>query len=103
MPALSHDALNLNTAQVGKDHGLLERLAAEALSDYGLTTCCALLIRYENSGPATSTLAAKAQQVLEDWGLERRAAFRQARQLWFAGYRPSLDAAPVGSGSDVEA
>ncbi|MCE2836923.1 MAG: DUF3288 family protein [Cyanobium sp. 49614_E6] len=88
-------------AQIAHDSDLLDRLAAQPLTDQGLTECCRLIVRYENHAP-TSDLAARAQQQLEAWGLERREAFRRARTLWFNGFRPALDAtALVGSGADT--
>lgn len=89
-------------AQIGHDQQLLEALANQPLSDYGLTTCCRLIMRYENTGPGTSDLARTAQAQLETWGLDRRKAFAASRKLWASGYRPELDqAAQVGSGADA--
>jgi hypothetical protein len=90
-------------AQWPHDQQLLDRLADQALSDEGLTVCCRLIMRYENTGPATSALARQAQEQLEAWGLDRRKAFFNCRKLWASGYRPALEATATGSGADVNA
>jgi hypothetical protein len=90
-------------AQIGHDQQLLNRLVGQPLSDEGLTVCCRLIMRYENTGPATSELARQAQGQLETWGLDRRKAFFNCRKLWASGYRPALEDTATGSGADVNA
>lgn len=90
-------------AQFASDQRLLEALQDQPQSDHGVTLCCRLVLRYENTGIGSQELARAAQDQLAAWGLDRRRAFALARQLWFSGYRPPLDCVPVGSGADVAA
>jgi hypothetical protein len=92
--------LELDPAVRRADQQRLDQLQQQGLSDQGLTDCCRLVIRYENT-PAHA-LAEQALAILSGWGLERRAAFRQARKLWFSGFRPGAisEELQVGSGAD---
>lgn len=90
-------------AQFQHDQQLLDQLQSQPLSDAGLTVCCRLIMRYENTGPRSSELAKQAQALLLQWGLDRRSAFFKARKLWSSGYRPTLEDDLVGSGADAAA
>lgn len=90
-------------AQFASDQRLLDALQGQPQSDHGVCLVCRLIQRYENCGPGSEPLFRQATAQLKAWGLDRRRAFALARQLWFSGYRPPLDCAPVGSGADVAA
>lgn len=79
-----------SAAQHAADRRLLETLNGQPQSDHGVTLCCRLVLRYENTGAGSQELARAAQEQLAAWGLDRRRAMALARQLWFSGYRPTV-------------
>lgn len=85
-------------AQVSVDNALLDRLLACAHpADSDLVAAGRLLMRYGNEDPESPI-----HRVLGLWGLSAAQLCERTRAIWQAGYRPSLDCAEVGSGSDVE-
>jgi hypothetical protein len=84
-----------------QDKKLLDELALQPLTNAGLIDCCRLIMRYEST--PFGELAQRAAGQLKAWGLERREAFCQSRQLWLSGYRPpqGQQEEQVGSGADA--
>jgi len=87
-------------ALVADDTALLDALAAQPLSDDGLTHACRLVMRYEFT--PQRELAERAQAQLEAWGLSRKEAFQRARKLWFSGFRPAGVSEILSSGSGAD-
>lgn len=91
--------MTADAAQLDKDQQRLAAITQGPCDPQVLVDCCRLLIRYD--GGSYQAIADGALAILESWGLDRDSAFARCRAIWENGFRPLLDADPVGSGADA--